>query len=345
MRYQTRRPTLAWPILAIALCCVLPVLILGGCDELNSKNPSGTGQDPDAPKATGPTIVCLSPALTQMLIDMGKRDLIVGVSSTDSQAMGLPDCGTYTDPLVANILEIEPQMVLTESPFEDGAGVAPLLKSYAEQGIFKLGVVTHSRSIADVERALTDTSNGLGKLVGDAEAAERARRLMSARLELVQASVKDAKPPRVLMLIEPSTLGALGPGATHDEMLRLAGGVNAIAGFNSDYLKLTRAQLQAEVRPDVILIFEPSGRSITENDSRLRALEGLNVPAVVKRRVVVIDHPQSMLPSTTLPAVVAQMAKAIHPERSAAIDKAYAMAERVVEKASSGGGAPTGAQP
>lgn len=308
---------------------LLVIVLFSGCDLQSSQQNDETSPAPN----TGPRIVSLTPALTQMLIDMGMRDQLVGVSQEDNESLGLPVCGSYNQPLIARIVKLEPDVVVTESA--DGeAGVPATLRELADQGVFKLAVVPHSRSIADIERALADKETGLGEAVGDTESAERARKLMATRMEMVQSVVADAKPPRVLMLINPSTLGALGTDVTHDELLKKAGGINAAASFNIGYLKLSRSQLERTVRPDVILILEPNGRPIAgKDDVRLRALEGLTVPAVVNNRIVVIRHPQVMLPSTALPAVLVEMAKAIHPERADDIDEAYEVAETVVKKA------------
>ncbi|MFN3165662.1 MAG: ABC transporter substrate-binding protein [Phycisphaeraceae bacterium] len=328
--------TAARCLLMSALC-----LLLSACDQ----QAAPTGQapadnNPDTQSApASPTIVSLTPAVTQMLIDMGKREHLVGVSTVDDKMLGLPTCGRYNDPDVAKILALGADIVITESSRGDGQDVPALMRTAAARGAFKLVVMPNSRSIADVERALTDAEAGLGKAVGDPAAAERARDLMSARLELVNAVVKDLPAPRVLMLIDPATLGALGPGATHDEMLKLAGGRNAIAHLDTAYVKLQIEQVQKDVRPDVVLIFEPGGRPVADkNDARLRALKHLAVPAVTNRRIVVIDHPAAMLPSTASPAVVAQMAKAIHPGRAEAIDQAYDVADKLATPSDAGGG-------
>lgn len=319
----------------VSTTLILFVLLCGlmGCDPKNPSD-SSPGDEPsdDAAASDQPTIISMTPAITQMLIDMGKRDQIIGVSSDDDTSLGLPACGSYNDPVIAKILELDPDLVITESPFDDGGGVPPMLKSLSDQGIYKLAVIRHCRSVAEVERALVDPKNGLGQIVGDLQAAENARALMNARLDMIDAVVADAKPPRVLMLINPTTLGAIGTGVTHDELLQRASGTNAAKSFSTGYVTLTRAQVQQVIRPDVILIFEPGGSPIRDNDPRLSALEGLAIPAVTNRRIVVIRHPQAMLPSTTLPEVLAQIAMAIHPDRAEAIERAYAMAERVGDK-------------
>lgn len=332
-KYQSQPAAKRIPRIGAAICFLLIISgQLCACDGPHTSSSVGRESAGNGQQVT-PTIVSLTPAITQMLVDMGKADHIVGVSSSDRQLVEVARCGTYTDPVMAQILEIGPDLVLTESVMPDRSDVPTVLRSLSEQGVFELKVIPHSRSIADIERALTDPQSGLGPAIDDPEAAERARKLMAMRLDLVKASVEGLAKPRVLMLINPMTLGTIGTGVTHDELLRIAGGTNAAAAYDIGYVTLTRSQLEQDVRPDVILILEPDGQPLSPDDPRTGALEGLTIPAVMGNRIVVISHPHVMLPSTAMPAVAAEMAAAIHPERADAIRKAYDMAEDVMAKA------------
>jgi ABC-type Fe3+-hydroxamate transport system substrate-binding protein len=314
--------------LTITLLSVL-LLTHAACDGLDESSQSSADGAGDI---DGPRIVSLTPAITRMLIDMGKRDQIVGVSQEDDASLGLPVCGSYNNPVIARIVELKPDVVLTESPSGREQDVPQLLRKLSDEGLFELKIIAHSRSIPDVERALIDAEVGLGPAIGDLEAAEHARKLMSLRIELVRDALADEPRPRVLMLINPTTLGAIGTGVTHDELLRLAGGINALAHSNTGYLTLDRAQLLQTVRPDVILIFEPSGTELIDGDARLRPLEGLAIPAVMNRRVAVIRHPQAMLPATSLPEVMLEIALAIHPEKASDLQAAYDAADTIMEE-------------
>lgn len=313
------------------LCVPLLIGVVCGlllsCDVQSGGSSSTTSSNTD-----GPRIISLTPAITQMLIDMGKRDQIVGVSKEDDASLGLPICGSYNEPVMAKIIELEPDVVLTQSSLGQAGDVPPMLRSLADEGMFELRVIAYSRSIAGVERALTDAKVGLGVAVSDPQAAERASKLMALRIELVRSVLADAKAPKVLMLLNPTTLGAIGTGVTHDELLQLAGGTNALAHLNTGYLTLDRAQLQKTIRPDVVLILEPNGVALRDDDPRLRAMEGLSIPAVMNKRYAVIKHPQAMLPSTSLPEVLVEIASALHPDRASDIRDAYDTAELVMQK-------------
>jgi len=325
------------------LLLVLLLALLSACDPpspptttpTDGTDPATGSSDPTSDPATdpasvqaGPKIVSLTPAITQMLTDMGKRSQIVGVSADDDAAINLPRCGTYNDPLTARILELGPDVVLTEAGRSE---IPAMLRTLESNGVFELHAIPHSLSIADVQRALVDPDTGLGQAVDDPASAERARRLMQMRLDLVHTEAAQGPKPRVLMLLNPARLGAIGTGVTHDELLQLAGATNAASSFDTGYLTLSRTQVQ-QMRPDVILIFEPGGVELMDNDPRLRVFDGMDIPAVVNHRIVVIRHRQAMLPSTSLPSVLVEMACAIHPERAAAIRAAYGMAQQVIER-------------
>lgn len=295
-----------------------------GADSLNDVSDGAT--------SSGGAIVSFTPAITQMLIDMGQGDRLVGVSNDDDPSLGLPVCGSYTKPDLARVVKLKPDLVLTESPTGLLEDVPGLLRKYSEEGLFELKVIPHSRSIADVQRALIDAEVGLGQAVGDRQAAKRASKLMSLRIELIGTVLEDAKRPRVLMLINPTTLGAIGTGVTHDELLRLAGGANALSHIDSGYVTLDRALLQQTVRPDVVLILEPNGVELRDGDYRLRAFAGLSIPVNRSRRFAVIQHRHAMLPSTALPEVMLEIALVLHPEKASEIREAYDAAELIVQQ-------------
>lgn len=306
----------------MAGCWLLLMLAhLSGCDQTASDSNAETpGTQP-----ASPTIVSLSPAATQMLIDMGRRDHLIAVSQDDAEDLGLPTCGSYNRPDIEKLLALAPDLVVTQP---DGAGPAAKLQKLADAGVFKLAVLPHARSVDDVSKSLTDPDWGLGAVVGYADAAASAERVMRQQLDAVAAVVSDRQRPRVLLVLNPSTLGVIGPNTTHDEMLRLAGGINAAASFESSYLQISREQVQTIARPDVILLIQANGQTVEQNDAWLRMFDGLSVPAVNDRRFVVIAHPQASLPATSIPAVVAEIAAAIHPEDAHAIQRAYELAGR-----------------
>lgn len=320
--------------LSVLFVCLVSCGLLG-CDGNRDRSSDGLSAKPG--ESDGPTIVSLTPAITRMLIDMGKRDQIIGVSQDDDASLDLPLCGSFNKPDIPRIVQLKPDLVLTESSMGSSGDVPGLLQKLADKELIELKVISHSQSIADVQRTLIDAEDGLGAAVGDPDAAERARELMALRIELVAAVLKDVDRPRVLMLINPRDLGAIGTGVTHDELLRLSGGTNALAHVKSGYLRLDRAKLQQTIRPDVVLILEPGGSELADGDPRLRPFDGLSIPVVTSRRFAVIQHPHALLPSTALPEVMLEIALVLHPDKAAEIREAYDTAELIVQQTQADG--------
>src|SRR5690606_27253270 len=101
-----------------------------------------------------------------------------------------------------------------------------------------------------------------------------------------------------------------------------AGGLNVVNNPDASAPTLDREMLLA-AKPEVVLLLLPEApplKSIDE-DERLASFRGLEIPAVVNNRIVLINDPLVALPSTSIVNIGAQMAKAIHPELADEIDR------------------------
>ncbi len=102
-------------------CALWLAAALVGCDFGSS----------DGGSADGPRVVSLSPALTKMVVDLGKGEAIVGVGENDAAAPdGAAVVGTYLDPNLEKLLELQPTLILTMS---DKDGVPKRLAEFASQ--------------------------------------------------------------------------------------------------------------------------------------------------------------------------------------------------------------------
>lgn len=101
------------------------VLLLSACQNDQPSSSSDTSNFPvtirgeiinEAPQ----TLVSLSPALTQILIDMGYEDKLVGVSDFCAvDNANLKRCGTVQSVDVQTIIELKPDYVITQSALTD----------------------------------------------------------------------------------------------------------------------------------------------------------------------------------------------------------------------------------
>lgn len=320
-----------------AWCCILAaigIVALSACDS--STTPPDAADTPTPP----PRVVSLSPALTRMVVDLGEGGHLVGIAQYDDASLGLPVCGNFMAPDVERILSFEPDIVLTETAVSGGPAVPARLLELEAAGVLRVVAVPQVRSISDVKDTLTHPEHGLGVLFDvEAQALAMSER-MDAQLLAVQQAVSGLPRPRVLMLLSTSPMAGIGPGVTHDQLLAMAGGENALADAGVGYVTLDRQMLIDRVRPDIVLLISPGAPELSEGDTRLRPLDGLPIRAVIEHRVVLIAHPQALLPSTSLPEVLAEMAKALHPEQAEAIDRALREAGEPTASSASRVGSP-----
>jgi len=258
-----------------------------------------------------------------MLIDMGKEDHLVGLAEYDNDSLALPVCGNYLKPDIERIVMLEPDLVITQASDSE---LPARLAELRDAGVFEVVVIPHIHSISEIDQALVGPGANLGETMSDPEAASAASAMMNARIQAVSAVVGGRPKPRVLMLMSTGPMRGIGPEVTHDELLERAGGVNVLAHAAVPYVNIDRQMLIEQLRPDVILLLSPGAPPFSEGDTRLRPLEGLPIPAVLHDRVVVITHPQTLLPATSMPQVLVEIAKALHPDQAEVIDKAYELA-------------------
>ena len=286
---------------------------------------SQAGCEPAEPVDLSPSarVVCLAPALTHLLVALGRESLVVGVGQSDVSA---PDTarvvGTFMDINAEALISLAPTHVV--GMFGDLGGDTRLA-ALAASGAFELVSYPYPRSAADVLRLLrpaTGTSTqgdvsavpDLGTLLG----LDRDTRVLAQRVESVLAAVVEAtgsRPrPRVLMLFDVETLMAAGPGEVLDDLLtRYAGATNAAEAASVAAPTFDREKLVA-VNPEVIVLLNPGGPPFgtVQTDTRLAVLRNLPIAAVRDGRVVEIRDPFVLYPSSSIGRTAALLAQAVH---------------------------------
>lgn len=212
-------------------------------------------------------IVSLNGTLTEMLCAFGFENNIVGtdVTSTYPPAMQhLPKVGHNRNISSEGIISLQPHLVMGIEDDVDPE-VREQIKTAGIQSLW----LSQEYSVEDTEsliRALADT-------LGIPEKTEAM--IQQIREPLTQlATFEEA--PKVLFIYArgAGTLLAAGQKTSVDQMIQLAGGVNAVQGFD-DYKPLTAEALVA-ANPDAILLFS----------SGLQSLEGpqglLDIPGIAQ---------------------------------------------------------------
>lgn len=277
---------------------------LAGASALAAAMPCGAAR----PAAPADRLVSIGGVVTEILFALGAGDRIVAVDSTSSyppEADALPDVG-YIRQLVAEpIIALEPSLVL----ILDGAGPPTTVEQLQAAKVpirtvpddpTALGIAEKIRIVGDAVglgpegRALADRVDGeLARLAGEISAVEER--------------------PSVLFVLAASNgrLLAAGDGTSAAGIIELAGGRNAIVGFE-DYRPLS-AEAAVAAEPDLLLFMDRTLDEMGGMAGVLARPELALTPAAQAGRVKAMDGLLLLGFGPRTPQAVRELAAAIHP--------------------------------
>lgn len=278
-----------------------------GCEDRSYTRP-----DPQTKR-----VVSLSPAITQILIDLDQAERLVGVAANDPAAPdGLPVLGRFPDVDYEALVQAQPTDVFIQP---SGGNVPDRLLELSREHGWRLHTYQF-RNVKDVLDALYDpTATNQYKQIGGAldiplTAGDLAARIQE-RLEALAKLTAEEKAPRVLLLHALDPPGAVGPKTFLDDLLAFAGGLNVLFDAEEDYPVLDRETIVA-LKPDVIILLGQSG-----SDALPPLLKGLDIPAVRDKNIGYLDDPLALLPSSSMPRVTAKLTKLLHPTLADRVDR------------------------
>lgn len=248
-------------------------------------------------------VVSLSPSTTEAMFAIGAGTKLVGRSrfcDFPPEVASLPQVGGYVDPSFEAIFALRPDLVV-------GAR-GPLGPSIAQR-IEARGVATYfaeTESVAQIGEMIV----GIGERVG----ATTARAVVDgirARLARVARAVAGKATPRVLFVVGLEPIVACGPGTFADELLRLAGAVNAVRD-GTGWPTLGMEHVIA-LDPDLVL-----NAAIAEGHGAQRigtSTAGWSSMRAVKSGAVVAIADETVLrPGPRVPDALERLTLAIHPD-------------------------------
>lgn len=195
-------------------------------------------------------VVSLGGSVTEIIAALGEDDRLVGrdTTSTEPPAIrALPDLGYVRRLSPEGVLSVRPDLILAE----EGAGPPGTIELLQAGGV-RLVTVPEARDAAGLARKIMV----IGEALGTEEQAEALATRVTEELAQVTAAVEGGAPARVLFVLsaEGGRILASGRNTAADAMIRLAGGVNAIEGFEG-YKPVTDEALAAAA-PEVIVLMD-----------------------------------------------------------------------------------------
>lgn len=172
-------------------------------------------------------IVSLVPSVTHVLVALGAADRLVGRTDYDtiSEVRELPSVGGGLGPDLESLLLLDPDLVIRFAGDSDSATPARL----DELGIAHLAV--RPDRLADLDTII----GWMGAVSGQGPQARQLQDQIHRALDRVRSAVADAPRVRVAYLMGGTPPWTAGPGTYIDELIEVAGGVNAFADLGRLY--------------------------------------------------------------------------------------------------------------
>jgi iron complex transport system substrate-binding protein len=244
--------------------------------------------------------VSFSPALTDLLFDMGLGDHVVGVTNycmLPSGQTDIPAVGDRTRVSAEAILAVKPDVVLIQqNPQDFGAvrNIAPAVR------------IEHVRleTLLDVAAAVEQ----VGGIVGRQDLARSQGKAFTDKIEALRRQAGQQPRAKVLFTLGYERPGTGGAGTFVDEMITLAGGLNAAAerGYTG-WPNLNRENILA-MAPEVVVCQVAAGQ---EEQGRQYWQSFGDLPAVKSKRVFVVTDRRWTIPSMRSADLAAQLAEMV----------------------------------
>jgi len=219
----------------------LAAVILTAAGPAHAEEPYRLGKVGETPPTR---VITLAPSITEIVIDLGLGEKLVGVSRHDDapEVEGLPRVGGFIDPSPEAIVGLKPDLLLVQ-PSPGNRGIVERL---AELGIPAL--ILPLNTIDEILASMRAVSEALGAKDTGAALAKKLE-LGLARLEAEAAALPRR---RALIVYSWKPLVVAGPDSFGDSLLRIAGGTNLAADASGPYPTLS-AEAALAADPEVVI--------------------------------------------------------------------------------------------
>jgi iron complex transport system substrate-binding protein len=259
-------------------------------------------------------IVSTSPSITETLFALGLGDRVAGVSQYchyPPEVASKPRVGSYLKPNVEAIVGLRPDLVIVQSRAADSAA---LLKR------MKLNVlVIEDGGLEQVFAGI----RAIGAAAGVLDRAEKLDQEIRARLSALRSRAA-GRPKRSLVFIvgrSPGSLDnlvAVGKGSYLNELIEIAGGVNALAGTLMQYPRVSLESVLG-LDPDVLIDMGDMSETVGVTEEHKRSVVALwsrhaALKAVARNRVYAVASDIFVVPGPRVAEAAEAFERMLHPE-------------------------------
>jgi iron complex transport system substrate-binding protein len=285
-------------ILAVSLCA-LAIAALGAC-----------GKKPDAPTApqSPQRIVSLSPAVTEILYELGLGDKIVGDTrycnyppdAEKKQKVG--DLHTVKE---EQILALKPDLIIDTTSKEH---------EQMWKRMEAAGIRVERFDINTIE-GIYSAYAGIGKATNTEEKAKELAGALKQGFADLRARTRNAQRPTTLFVVDPENFVVAGKGTFVDGLLSDIACLNPIQ--QPDWPGQPVMEEIIRMKPAVVIYSLNSSDLTAENETKIRndlAKKLPNVPAVRDNRIFFVNADITTRPGPRMLKGWTEIAKLVHPE-------------------------------
>ncbi len=228
-------------------------------------------------------VISLGGAVTEMIYALGEQDRLAGVDVTSTVPAAvhrLPKVGYYRAVSAEGLLSLGPDMIIADPD----AGPPEVLDQITAVGVC-IRKVGHGGSAEAVYARATQIADALGvSAKGETLKAE-----LMTKFEAATAGNDEGTKPRVMFLLsaQDGTPVAAGSDTDANAIIELAGGVNAITGFEG--YKPLSSEVAASSGADYILMMEHVVESSGGKDKILELPQIKLTPAGNNGNLIAMD--------------------------------------------------------
>jgi ABC-type Fe3+-hydroxamate transport system substrate-binding protein len=253
----------------------------------------------------------MSPSATLVAAQIGGIDSFVGISTYDEEMLpeaqkNLPVVGDYEKVKGELLTKLKPTSVIVFSAIDK---LPMKLREMAEGKAFELASLPFD-TLDDLWKSTAE----VGRLTGREEAAREKIAECKKAIAAIQKKVSAAKEkPRVMFVLQTAgRVAAEGSDIFFDDMITLAGGINATAEVGRRWVDLNK-EACVKLRPDVVIISAPGEAPQRVNDERVERWKNMDVPAAKTGRIHVWTKLNGQMLSLEFAQQVRDMAEVLHP--------------------------------
>ena len=246
------------------------------------------------------------PSITETIFALGLGEKVVGVSDYcdyPEEARLKPSVGNYFNPSIERIVELDPDLVLTDGHSE------------SIKQLDSLGVTYMVIDPEDIDDIFKDIEL-LGKVTGTEKKAKELINGMQERISYVIARVEDAPRLKVFYIIDatdPNNPWTAGPGSFVDSLITMAGGENIAAKAQGAWVQFSLEAVAAS-DPEIIILPVKHGTAFTPPEALTEHPVWRQTTAAKEGRIFTIDADLVDRSGPRIVQGLEEIARIIHPE-------------------------------